>query len=64
MSSHGHRHHAGVTAYLIGTPDTLAALDHHCPDCDSEVHYWTDDLGMDRVDVRHDDTCPTWRAMQ
>lgn len=50
--------------YLIGAPDVINGLDFHCPDCNSELHHWTDDLGIQHVDVLHDDTCPTWKGMQ
>jgi hypothetical protein len=49
---------------FIGDPDVIARLAPHCPDCASELDYWTDNDGMPHVDVMHDDTCPTWHAMQ
>lgn len=57
--------HPGIPGgYFIGTNDVLAALDFHCPDCNSEIHRYTDALGIQRVQIHHDDTCPTWQAMQ
>lgn len=49
---------------FIGSPEVIAQLDPHCPDCASEIEFWTDDAGMRRVDVLHDATCPIWRALQ
>jgi hypothetical protein len=35
-----------------------------CPDCNSDVDYAFDQLGVLHLTIRHDDTCPTWRAIQ
>lgn len=56
------RRAAGIPGgYLIGAPDVLAALDFHCPDCNSDIERWIDSHGIHRVAIRHDDTCP-WLA--
>ena len=34
-----------------------------CPDCDSIVTAEEVEPNIFRVNVSHDDTCPTWRAM-
>lgn len=31
---------------------------YRCPDCDNDTRVWLDQLGMWRLDVLHDDTCP------
>lgn len=49
---------------LIGQPETLAQIRPHCPDCNSEIDRWTDRDGRNHIDLMHDDTCPTWQAMQ
>lgn len=49
---------------LIGDSELIAQLQPQCPDCDSELDYWTDADDMRHVDVMHDDSCPTWQAMQ
>ncbi len=40
------------------------AAAYRCPDCLSETTRPVQDRGIWRIEVRHDDTCPTWRAMQ
>ncbi len=34
-----------------------------CPDCDAHLSIRDDGSGVLLGEVRHDDTCPTWRAM-
>lgn len=41
------------------------AATYRCPDCLSEMTCPVQDrFGIWRIEVRHDDTCPTWRAIQ
>jgi hypothetical protein len=49
---------------IVGDPDRLARLDLRCPDCNSALEHWTDRDGRPHIDVLHDNTCPTWRAMR
>jgi len=49
---------------LIGQPETLALIRPLCPDCNSDIERWIDRDGRRHIDVMHDDTCPTWQAMQ
>jgi hypothetical protein len=54
-----------VTGHLlIGLPETLARIRPRCPDCASDIERWTDRDGIEHIDLMHDDTCPTWQAMQ
>ncbi len=35
-----------------------------CPDCASDTELSRDDDGVFHLEVRHDETCPTYRSMQ
>jgi hypothetical protein len=41
-----------------------ATVDYRCPDCDNDIRQHQDGFGMWRLDVLHDDTCPTYRRLQ
>ena len=36
----------------------------HCPDCDADTELRQDTAGVWQLFIRHDDTCPTYRAMK
>jgi hypothetical protein len=43
--------------------DSLEILDYRCPDCDSDIRLRQDEHGVWRLDILHDDTCPTYRRL-
>lgn len=48
------------------TGDHLArrfAAGYRCPDCDADIELVEHAPHVFVVNVRHDDTCPTWRGM-
>lgn len=49
---------------VIAPLSVIDELELHCPDCASEVRRFVDADGFHRAEVAHDDTCPTWQAMQ
>lgn len=41
-----------------------AALTHRCRECASETDLFADTYGIWHLQVRHDDTCPTYQEIQ
>lgn len=46
-------------------PDVASlAAQYRCPDCDASTTLACDALGLWRLTVAHDETCPAYRAMR
>lgn len=58
----GQRGQRGHSPTSPGVPFLEALL--RCPDCNAELVVTTSPLGILRAEVRHDDTCPTYRQMR
>jgi len=54
-----------AAARTAGGRAALAYADQYeCPDCTSDTALRRDDSGVFHLDVRHDDTCPTYRGVR
>ena len=41
-----------------------ATVDYRCPDCDNDIRLHQDEYGVWRLDIMHDDACPTYRRLR
>jgi len=54
-----------AAARTAGGRAVLSYADQYtCPDCASDTELWRDDDGVFHLEIRHDDTCPTYRGME